>query len=192
MSWHHLFALKSCPSRNRDDKALLLSTWRFLLLAAIYRTVPSLTENRNILSKYVTLNISIYVLTRRRGADTAHTQMGRPPVHTRHLLESTHTNTHTNTNKHTTWPDKVRCGRCGLTRWRRPPHQRYRLIPICSLIPLRFLVAVAPRLWAFLSSMSIYILPSIKSRNSVEPNFRGRESLTNTLQGPSNQPAVTL
>jgi hypothetical protein len=142
--------------------------------------------------KYVTLNISIYVLTRRRGADTAHTQMGRPPVHTRHLLESTHTNTHTNTNKHTTWPDKVRCGRCGLTRWRRPPHQRYRLIPICSLIPLRFLVAVAPRLWAFLSSMSIYILPSIKSRNSVEPNFRGRESLTNTLQGPSNQPAVTL
>jgi hypothetical protein len=32
-----------------------------------------------------------------------------------------HTQTHTNTNKHTTWPDKVRCG---LTPWRRPPHQR--------------------------------------------------------------------
>jgi hypothetical protein len=32
-----------------------------------------------------------------------------------------HTHTNTNTNKHTTWPDKVRCG---LTPWRRPPHQR--------------------------------------------------------------------
>jgi hypothetical protein len=32
-----------------------------------------------------------------------------------------HTQTHTNTNKHPTWPDKVRCG---LTPWRRPPHQR--------------------------------------------------------------------
>ena len=31
------------------------------------------------------------VFTRRRGANTAHTQMGRPTVHTRHLLESTHT-----------------------------------------------------------------------------------------------------
>ena len=35
-------------------------------------------------------------------------------LHTRHLLESTHTNT----NKHTARPDKVRCG---LTPWRRPP-----------------------------------------------------------------------
>ena len=32
-----------------------------------------------------------------------------------------HTQTHTNTNKHTTRPDKVRCG---LTPWRCPPHQR--------------------------------------------------------------------
>jgi hypothetical protein len=42
--------------------------------------------------------------------------MGRPTVHTRHLLESTHTNTHKHKHdKHTTWPDKVRCG---LTPWR--------------------------------------------------------------------------
>jgi hypothetical protein len=62
----------------------------------------------------------IFVLTRRRCADTAHTHKW-DGLHTRHLLESTHTTTHTNTNKHTTWPDKVRCG---LTPWRRPPHQR--------------------------------------------------------------------
>jgi len=55
-----------------------------------------------------------HILTRRRGADTAHTHKW-DGLHTRHLLESTHTN------KHTTWPDKVRCG---LTPWRRPPYQR--------------------------------------------------------------------
>ena len=61
------------------------------------------------------------MITRRRGADTAHTQMGRPTRHIRGTYSRVHTQTHTNTNKHTTWPDKVRCG---LTPWRRPPHQR--------------------------------------------------------------------
>ena len=51
----------------------------------------------------------------RRGADTAHTQMGRGRVHTRHLLESTHTST--NKHKQTARPDKVQCG---FTPWRRP------------------------------------------------------------------------
>ena len=46
-------------------------------------------------------------------------------VHTRHLLESTDTNTHKQT--HTARPDKVRCG---ITPWRRPPHQ----FECCSLI----------------------------------------------------------
>ena len=64
---------------------------------------------------------SLYVLTRRRGADTAHTQMGRPTYEapTReythkirdkirllsYLTYLSYTHKHTNTNKHTTWPD---------------------------------------------------------------------------------------
>ena len=63
-----------------------------------------------------------YVLTRRRGADThgTHTRTNGT-AYIRGTYSRVHTQTHTNTNKHTTWPDKVRCG---LTPWRRPPHQR--------------------------------------------------------------------
>jgi len=49
----------------------------------------------------------ICLLTRRRGADTAHTQMGRPTYEA--PTREYRTQTHTNTNKHTTRPDKVIC-----------------------------------------------------------------------------------
>ena len=42
-------------------------------------------------------------------------------AYTRGTYSRVHTQTHTNTNKRTARPDKVRCG---LTPWRRPPHQR--------------------------------------------------------------------
>ena len=65
---------------------------------------------------------TIFILTRRRGVPTRHThKWDADGLRPRHLLESTHTQTHTNTNKHTMRSDKVRCG---LTPWRRPPHQR--------------------------------------------------------------------
>jgi len=50
--------------------------------------------------------------TRRRGVPTRHTHKW-DGLHTRHLLQSTHTNTH----KHTMQPDKVQCG---LMPWRHP------------------------------------------------------------------------
>ena len=40
-----------------------------------------------------------YILTRRRGADTAHTQMGRP-TYEAPTRESTHTNTHKHKQTH--------------------------------------------------------------------------------------------
>jgi hypothetical protein len=63
-----------------------------------------------------------------RGAYTHGTHTGWDGLHTRHLLESTHTNTHKHTQTQTNTqrsarPDKVRCG---LMPWRRPlyyPHQ---------------------------------------------------------------------
>ena len=48
-------------------------------------------------------------LTRRRGADTARTQMGRP-TYEAPTREYTHKHTHTQTNTHDLRPDKVRCG----------------------------------------------------------------------------------
>ena len=69
------------------------------------------------------VHVHVHVLTRRRGADTAHTQTGRPtyeaPTHTNaHKHTQTHstprtnthkrTQTHASTNKHTARPDKVR------------------------------------------------------------------------------------
>ena len=56
---------------------------------------------------------TLYIFTCRRGADTAHTQMGRPtheaPNGTAYTRDHTHklTQTHTNTHKHTARPDKV-------------------------------------------------------------------------------------
>jgi hypothetical protein len=59
----------------------------------------------------------------RRGANTAHTQMGRP-TYERHLY--TREYTHTNTHKHKQTHNVARQStvRCGLTPWRRTPHQR--------------------------------------------------------------------
>ena len=71
-----------------------------------------------------------YILTRARrgyggsGVPTRYTHKW-DGLHTRHLFESTHTNTHkhtqthTNTHKHTQTHNAARQSRCGLTPWRR-------------------------------------------------------------------------
>ena len=69
-----------------------------------------------LMNTRVGFQVVSYAYLRSGGVPTRHTHRS-DGLHTRHLLESTHTNT----NKRTARPDKVRCG---LTPWRRPPHQR--------------------------------------------------------------------
>ena len=61
---------------------------------------PTAREPQILIKKpYSSKNMSdlllLYLLARRRGADTAHTKWDG--LHTRHLFESTHTNTHKHT-----------------------------------------------------------------------------------------------
>ena len=87
------------------------TTHRHALRSISHATYP--TPNQHATCDNIYFNAGAEGLRRLRGADTVHTQMGRP---TRHLFESTHTNTHkhtqthTNTHKHTTRPDKVGAG----------------------------------------------------------------------------------